>query len=689
MRSGQEVDRSGEQGMSETGISGSVDIRRPGDVSAGWLTGVLQDNNVLPPGSRVASVATTPIGTGQMSENHRIAITYDGPAGPAGVVLKVAATDERSRRTGAEYGAYEREVRFYDQFADPVHSPVARCLYARIEPETGWFTLLLEDLHPAEQGDQIAGCSIERAQAAIDGLATIHAAHWDEEALIDTGWLTQTAVINQALLGALLPGFEERYIDRMEPAHLDVCRRFVASSDGWMADPPRPFAFVHGDYRLDNLLFPPDDAAAMPTVVDWQTVSYGPAMYDLSYFLGGSLTVADRRIAEEQLVRRYHERLVSLGVTGFAWEDCWREYRRLAFGGILMAIAGSMLAARTDRGDEMFMVTVARHAQHVLDVDALALLPDPAGPEPITVQPADEQRHTPDDEPLWNESWYCDFFTDEGGIAGYTRLGLYPNRDEAWLTIALVQAGRPSVMAVDLHVPLPSGPGSLAVSSTTSDLHATHRSDIPLERFSVSARGNAVQHEDPAAVFGGAPGTPVTFSFDLAWTTVGVPYQYRITPRYEIPCTVNGTVTIGEEQFTVHGRGQRDHSWGTRDWWAMDWCWMAGQLDDGTMFHGTELRLPDLPRIGIGYVQSAGGAQIDELAHVNVSEERRADGLIGSARATLGPPDLGLDLTAVAHGPLLLTSDDGRVAQFPRALYRVRTPDGRTGLAWTEFNLNQ
>jgi hypothetical protein len=34
-----------------------------------------------------------------------------------------------------------------------------------------------------------------------------------------------------------------------------------------------------------------------------------------------------------------------------------------------------MLVSRTERGDDMFVASLAGHAQHVLDLDAEALLP--------------------------------------------------------------------------------------------------------------------------------------------------------------------------------------------------------------------------------------------------------------------------------------------------------------------------
>ena len=114
---------------------------------------------------------------------------------------------------------------------------------------------------------------------------------------------------------------------------------------------------------------------------------------------------------------------------------------------------------------------------------------------------------------------------------------------------------------------------------------------------------------------------------DLAWTTAGTPYQYRITPRYEIPCTVSGTVTVDGRELVVHEvAGQRDHSWGVRDWWAMDWVWSALHLDDGTHIHGVDIRIPGAPPIGVGYLQRPGQPLV-ELQTVTARETFGDNGL--------------------------------------------------------------
>jgi len=674
-------------------------LRRPQELTGAWLGAVLDSGEI-------EAIEVERIGTGQMSESRRVRIVYadsgeasDVSERPGSVVIKTASDDEASRSTGVGLGVYEREVRFYRELAPRIGGPLARCHAAVIDPAEGWFTILLEDVIEGVQGDQIAGCTVADASLAMRSLARLHAPVFADPQLGATPWLNQQSPLNQALLAQLFEGFVERYGDRVQDEHLEVCRRFIASADGWTADRRPPLGLVHGDYRLDNLLFVPTvegdvpenaaDGAGEPgeralVVVDWQTVSWGAAMTDAAYFLGGSLSSSDRREHEQRLVREYHDALQEQGVRGFEWEECWEGYRRQTFLGILMTVAPAMLVERTERGDEMFLVSLARYAQQVLDLEATALLPE-AGtgrPAPLVPAPADERRHPRGREQLWNESWYFDAISDDGELGMYTRLGLYPNMEVAWVTAFVCGSDRATVAVIDFEAQLPGGDDLTVVGD---GLFMTHTCTSPLERFSVRLQARGEAHDDAAALLRGETGENVDVSFDLEWTTRGEPYAYRATTRYEIPCDVAGEVRVGDEVLQLRGRGQRDHSWGARDWWSAEWVWSAGRLEDGTRGHGVEFRLPGAPRLGVGYVQPPQGGVV-ELDTVRASELAADNGLISSAEISYG--ELELEVQPVAFGPLLLTAPDGRISQFPRAMCRVRARDGRTGTAWVEWNRN-
>jgi hypothetical protein len=349
-------------------------VRTPSDLSADWLADVLA---AAGGGARIEAFSVESIGTGQMSQTYRVRLTWVGDAAssaPASVVLKLAAEDEMSRNTGVGIGLYEREVRFYQEVAPRLGEPVVPCHLAELDPASGFFTLLLQDAMPAEQGDQIAGCTVAEVLMAARGLARLHAPVWEEPALERAPWLNQPEILTQPLIESLLPSFLERYSEGVADEHRALVERFVPRLDAWLAVRPRPWSLVHADYRLDNLLFGRPGSPQALSVVDWQTVGWGPPLLDAAYLVAGSLTPELRRAHEQDVLRAYHAELRAAGVDGFPWEACWLEYRRTAFHGVLMAVVASMMVERTPRGDHMFMTMLARHAQQVLELRAEELI---------------------------------------------------------------------------------------------------------------------------------------------------------------------------------------------------------------------------------------------------------------------------------------------------------------------------
>ncbi|WP_205696883.1 phosphotransferase family protein [Conexibacter sp. SYSU D00693] len=649
-------------------------IRTPDLITAGWLAEVL--------GRRLELLDRARIGTGQMSQSHRV--RFRDPAGGGAeesVVVKLASDDTTSRATGVGMGAYAREVRFYRELADRLRGPLAGCHLATYDEADGWFTLVLEDVVDGAQGDQVTGCTAPEARQAVEAMAALHAPVLGDLGLAVEGWLNPDSPLTQALHAALLPGFLERYADRLDPAHVEVAERFVLSHDAWVADRRPPLGLVHGDFRLDNLLFSPGGV----TVVDWQTVGWGPAVTDLSYFLGTSLTTEERRAHERSLVRAYHEALLARGVDALSWETCWEEYRRQTFLGLLMATIPPMVVERTERGDDMFMAVFARVCAQVLDLDALDLLPRPGGgsAQPALVPDAqDEGRHTPGPEPLWNESWYFDAVSADGSLGVYARLGRLPNQGIALYTACVCGPERPTVMLVDAAAPLPA-PDDDVQRLETDRYAAEQRCEVPLERWRVVLRGTGAAHDDPADLLReGEEGQPVEVELDLVWETDGAPYRWRIGARYEVPCRVRGTVRVGDDTFELDGPGQRDHSWGARDWWATDWMWSAFHLGEGTHTH--MVTTPQFPGRGVGYCQEGGA--VTELGEAGSALVERPDGLVAGDRLDHGAAGPALDVEPLAYGPILLLAPDGRRSHFVRAMARVRAGDGREGLGWIEWN---
>jgi Ecdysteroid kinase-like family len=655
-------------------------IERPTDLTASWLAAAIG-------AGPIADFAVERIGTGQMSECYQIRLNYADAdtEGPESVVLKVAATDPVSRQTGLALGLYEREVRFYGDIAPGLGGPIAPCYHAGIDTSTGVFDLLLGDAGPAVVGDEIAGATSEQAILGVVELGRLHGPLLGDAALAEAPWLNRETPLNQAMISSLYAGFIERYGQQIAPEHRVVCERLVAAFDGYVAQEAgagRIQGLVHGDYRLDNMLFGTAGADRALTVVDWQTVSWGPALTDLSYFLGCALRAEDRRERYAELLRAYHEALGPEAPVSLA--EVTDGVRRQSFFGVMMAIVSSMLVERTDRGDRMFMTMLRRSCDHALDTDALATLPAAATPEPLRPSEDDELAHAPTAEPLWSESWYADFVDPAQGLGGWFRIGLIANQQKAWVHALLCGPDMPTVAVVDSELPLPADPWALR----TDDFELGHSAGAPLQAYRVDLRARAQVYRDPSALLRGEPGTPVEMTMNLVWTTDGTPYKYRLTTRYEIPCSVSGNITVADAGYRVDSvPGQRDHSWGVRDWWSMDWIWSALHLDDGTHLHGVDIRIPGTPTFSVGYLQDADG-NVTDLWSVASRESFGANGLPLNATLELEPGGLTADIEVRGQAPVRLIAADGRVSQFPRAWVSVSTADGRGGVGWVEWNRN-
>lgn len=294
----------------------------------------------------------------------------------------------------------------------------------------------------------------------------------------------------------------------------------------------------------------------------------------------------------------------------------------------------------------------------------------------------DEGRHLPGTDLLWGESWYHDFAAADGSYGGYLRLGLYPNQQIAWYWVYLVRRGRPLVLIKDHAVPGPTAmEGPVEVASER--VRGTWTPEHPLRTYRITTEGTGIALADPAAAFHDEQGPEVAVSLDLTWEGVAAPFPYSATTRFEQSARVSGEMTIDGERIEVHCPGQRDHSWGVRDWWAFPWVWCSGRLDDGTWWHTARSVAPKVEIFQVGYVITP-----DMTLHPteDIAVDYELDDEELPQRGTLGVGELALSWEAELHAPVLLTSPDGKRSRFPRALCRFETADGRSGRGWIEFN---
>src|SRR5581483_4748145 len=284
-----------------------------------------------------------------------------------------------SRNAGVVLGNYIREVNFYRYLAPTALISTPRCYFTDVDLETSEFVLMMEDLAPAVQGDQLKGCTLEQARLAVLEAANLHASHWNDAGIEELGWVSGTRAAglrgsaDPNAVQALWKAFCERYGERVEADSRRVGDALIANYDAYNGYYKGPKSLVHIDYRPDNMMFASAAGGKPITVLDWQSLAFGCGVTDVAYFLAGALPRAERQKREKDFLREYHARLRELGVD-YDFEILWRDYRSRAFALFNVAFYASMIVTQTPRGDDMFMAMIRSSTDQVLDLDAMEFL---------------------------------------------------------------------------------------------------------------------------------------------------------------------------------------------------------------------------------------------------------------------------------------------------------------------------
>ena len=357
-------------------------VDTPEELTADWVTGVLRQAGSA---AEVLSVHHERIGTGQIGASYRLHLEYSheyadaGASHPPTTLVAKLAAGEASARERVKQG-FEKEVRFYQQLASLTAVNTPRCWFADISDDLRVFTLLLDDLSPRVPGRQADGCSFEEARSGVVNLAGLHAPLWESRVLQEQSrWLAPMDPATGEFLGALMVEatgqFIARYRDRLPDQDVSTLVAVAARTGAWAGAPSDVVTVIHGDYRLDNLMFEPGGGSVM--AIDWQTTSAGHPCRDLAYFLSTSLLVEDRPRYEQELLQIYGNTLAEHGVD-YPLDRIAPEYRRNMLQGPLITVLGCIYATAqpTPDADEMFLAMATRSCTAIRDLASLEAVGD-------------------------------------------------------------------------------------------------------------------------------------------------------------------------------------------------------------------------------------------------------------------------------------------------------------------------
>ena len=341
----------------------------------------------LPTNTRIEEVG---VGSGVMGQVMRCHLDYaeTGSQAPESIIVKLPSVTAKNRRMGKRLALYQREYEFYRSLASryPVRTP--RLLYGDFEPKHHRFVLVLEDIRGMKVVDQVTGADPVQAKQAVRALARMHGAYWNRthepplSGAYDSTNPRMRPVVQVVFLANLVRTLKH-FGDSFSSTTRQLAENFaLCVVDHMAALGNGPRTFTHGDYRLDNLFLPVDGGDDV-TVIDWQVSGLSCGLYDVGYFLVGSLTVPVRRQVEREAVEEYHDIVCRAGAKDFTFDECWRMYRQNTLAALLTSvIVCGGLDLDDDRSRHLAEVGLKRSLAAIEDLDVAEFIPAPGGPSP-------------------------------------------------------------------------------------------------------------------------------------------------------------------------------------------------------------------------------------------------------------------------------------------------------------------
>jgi len=358
-------------------------IDDPQDVNAEWLTAVLHQGGHLKSG-KVKGLTKTALGgsVGFLSRVVRLTCQYEGIRIklPNSFILKAHTVIPNFLELAEELKAFDRELGFYQRFHQKVKSRLPHFYGGYSDGGRGW--LLMEDLGSAEPCNQVVGLSNSQVLTTLENIAAVHALGWQSEELEVIDWLPSNDFWFSCKSGledswntlkqsyGLRIGTEAcQLIDKFTKHHKELFDKLNT----------RPKTLIHGDLRADNLMLSKEaDTSDEVIILDWQTTTQSLGAIDVAFLIAGSEPAAERHGHVHSLVRAWHSKLLTNGVTNYSFEEAYEDVRFA----LLLCLAVPIKAFeelggpnfKNAREAQLAELMIFRYSQAALDLNISDLL---------------------------------------------------------------------------------------------------------------------------------------------------------------------------------------------------------------------------------------------------------------------------------------------------------------------------
>lgn len=310
-------------------------------------------------------VKVKPLDTEVILMTHRLAAMCGG---------HLAVSHARFKDRLGFNGCHRRELAVYEQDDGRfrAHTPVVYGTHRNETREA--FVLVLEDLRGLELLNSVnspAAWTDEHLEAAIDGLASLHAIWYGREAaLIETGWLgrvltTRDMVEMQPLWRDLAVHAAKEFPEWFDAADLATHQHLIETIPAWwpLLD-AGPRTLIHNDCNPRNLAFRRDQSGLRLVAYDWELATLGLPQRDLAELLCHVLNADTPRATLDRWIDLHRLQLARKTGTTIPADDWHSGFRASVFNLAVSRLALS-IAAHTFR-HYPFMERVHKTAHHMM-----------------------------------------------------------------------------------------------------------------------------------------------------------------------------------------------------------------------------------------------------------------------------------------------------------------------------------
>jgi len=200
----------------------------------------------------------------------------------------------------------------------------------------------------------------------------------------------------------------------------------------------------------------------------------------------------------------------------------------------------------------------------------------------------------------WSESFYFSLFDKENDILSFMRIGIKPNRRTKELFCFFIMPDN-TLIGKKEHEGYALFPSFTAGGLTFTILK-------PEKLWRLSFNGELMK-------FSSTSKAPTSAMFDLVFETLNPVFNYRecvsgekeavskavASEHLEQFGKITGSLIMEGKEYRINGLGERDHSWGVREWNApKKWAWLNCQFNEKCALNVTKLVMGNV-EIDAGY----------------------------------------------------------------------------------------